>query len=247
MKASIKTSSGEFVVESGQELQIEKWYVAGLRFRNGGLELGVNGERVSTAVSGNIIYGAVNNNLILARNFYGLLDEFKIGQERDDNAVVRFGGGSLKRNIVFGQDGTASFSVESTGYTVPASIKVGFSAESSAGIADVETLDDGNSRIADNKFLARFFPAAHARPVPGSSDADSNGIAVVDQQSFGWALDTILKATLGELYDPIKTALAFLYELSGISDIVTIVKITVSVLGGKVLTRSRLSSLGSQR
>ena len=250
VKATVQTNNGSYSVLS-DVINPNEWIIAGLRLRNGKLELRVNNNEFSTAAPGAIVHGGFSNDLVIGQSFQGYMGDLKIGAERSAATLISLGNDSTEQTLPIGDDGKAVFTVKSNGVQVTSALmqRVGFTLTRS----DQQTADNQpvvqDVRIAQQVFNRltglSFIQYANARPI-GSNAGHHNedGIGLADKELYGWFTEAALKGLFGDAYEPIKTSLTFLYEMSGISDIGVIITIIGDLLAGKKFQTEQAIDLG---
>jgi hypothetical protein len=86
--------------------------IAGLRLRNGELELRVNNDEFSTAAPGAIVHGGFSNDLVIGQSFQGYMGDLKIGAERSAATLISLGNDTTEQTLPIGRDGKAVFTVK---------------------------------------------------------------------------------------------------------------------------------------
>jgi hypothetical protein len=250
VKATVQTTNGSYSVVS-DVIKTNEWIIAGLRLRNGQLQLRVNKNEYSAAAPGAIVHGGFSNNLVIGQSFQGYMGDLKIGEVRTAVTLVHLGNDTGQQTLPIGNDGKAVFTVKSNGVQVTNALmqRVGFTLTRS----DQQTADNQplvqDVRIAQQVFNRltglSFVQYANAQQVSGNAEhQNEDGIGIVDKELYGWFTEAALKGVFGDAYDPIKTSLTFLYEMSGISDIGTIITILGDLLAGKKFQTEQAIDLG---
>jgi len=110
VRYSVRTTAGTFAVES-ESLASGAWHTVAGRFRNGTLELSVDGEIYTATATGSIQYGVAP--IVLARNFNGNINSFRL---YDWNAQPLLNiNGATQQTVRLDAQGAASITVGSTG------------------------------------------------------------------------------------------------------------------------------------
>jgi len=250
VKATVQTNNGSYSVLS-DVINPNEWIIAGLRLRNGELELRVNNNEFSTPAPGSIVHGGFSNNLVIGQSFQGYMGDLKIGEERSAATLISLGNDSTEQTLPVGDDGKAVFTVKSNGVQVTSALmqRVGFTLSRS----DQQTADNQpvvqDVRIAQQVFNRltglSFIQYANAASSFGDTlRQQEDGIGLVDKELYGWFTEAALKGLFGDAYEPIKTSLTFVYEMSGISDVGTMVTILGDLLAGKKFQAEQAIDLG---
>jgi hypothetical protein len=108
-------------------------------------------------------------------------------------------------------------------------------------VQDVRIAQQVFNRLTGLSFV-QYANAHHSRSNAGHQNED--GIGLADKELYGWFTEAALKGLFGDAYEPIKTSLTFLYEMSGISDIGVIITIIGDLLAGKKFETEQAIDLG---
>jgi hypothetical protein len=227
--AQVTTDSGSYSVQSAQLVESERWYIAGLRIRADGLELGLNEERVTTAITGAIV-GAGNSIAVGGTGFLGHIDDVKLGQETSANALLTFGDGSLSTTVTFGTNGTARVPVQATGLPVGRGQVVGLSEVGAGGGVTQAGQGVWYADILVDTFSALLgIKTAYADPAAGAQEA---GLAIAREEDWGWVAEWVGKRLFNDAWDDVKQISEFIYQLTAVSDIVTLLEAVYNLAKG---------------
>ncbi len=227
--ASLHTDRGTWQVRSAAAIAPETWHIVGIRVRGGHLELGLDDEREAVAYSDTplddssaIAFGA--------SDFRGHLDDVKLGREGADNALLTFADGSLSSTVTLGADGSARIGVRVTGRSGERGQTIGIGRIGAGAHAGGPQSGFADLLVAGAGFLLGI-DAAYANPVAGAQEA---GLAVAKPVEWGWVAEWLGKRAFGHYWDSVKQVAEFVYQLTSISDIVTLLKAVYHLGMGQV-------------
>jgi len=184
--ATLTTDDGSFSVQSTQPVDLERWYIAGLRIRAGGLELALNEERAATPISGTPL-GAGTGIAVAGTDFRGHIDDVKLGRETLADALVTFGDGSLSASVTFGADGTAHVPIQATGLAMVKGQVVGLSQVGVSGITQQSKEGPWYADLLiDTLSTVLGINTAYADEVAGAQEA---GLAVSKEADWGYVAE----------------------------------------------------------
>ncbi|MET0064640.1 MAG: hypothetical protein ABW176_20305, partial [Candidatus Thiodiazotropha endolucinida] len=227
--AQVITDSGSYTVQSTQFVESDRWYIAGLRVRANGLELGLNEERVTTAITGAIV-GSGSAIAVGGTGFLGYIDDVKLGHETSSNALMTFGDGSLSTTVTFGVDGTARVPVQATGRQVGRGQVVGLSEVGAGGGITQEGQRAWYADIVVNTFSTLLgIKTAYADPTAGAQEA---GLAIAREADWGWVAEWVGERLFNDAWDDVKQVSEFIYQLTAVSDIVTLLDAVYNLAKG---------------
>ncbi len=244
LKASIKTNEGLFSVQAEQPISLSDWNIAGFKYADGFLTLGINSYRISVPASGELHNTA--QQIIVGSRLYGNIDDIKIGQEQTDQTLI-----SLSQNrITIGADGSATINVQATGNKTTFGTRVGFLVAPVNVISQSEFKElqfvakhDPDIPLKTNKLLKFLgISEAYAQGSRGCDakcqqrrrDSQEQGVGLTDKVTWGAFTEWVLEEFLGEdVVNILKTTASFLYDMSSLSDIVTIVKAIIAYANDK--------------
>ena len=227
LEGTVVTDTGTYSTQIATPVQPNQWYIAGLRIRNGSLEIGLNEQRASTAITG-ILQGA-DTPITIGYLFGGNIDDVKLGRESSAEAIVQLAGGSTQ-NITLDASGAATLAVSATGQQNAPGQRIGFSITQTTTTGQNETNELTILNFAASAAMKMMgISTAYAAQEAGEQEA---GLAVTDPESWGYIVEFVGKRFFGENFDKIKRAAIFVYELTSISDVVTLVKNIVALIKG---------------
>lgn len=229
LQATITTDQGSYSVESDTLIQQDTWYIAGLRVRNGRLELGLNDERQAVDIAGQIV--GENLDLAFGSGLEGNLDDIKIGRETAANAFLAFGDGSLQQTVTLGADGSITLPVRATGNAVSGTGQVvGLTARAtgltSSEYAPEQAVNFGQMAMETLSTLMGM-SVAYAQPAAG---AQENGLGLASAPSWGYVAEWVGKRVFGDAFDTVKRVAHFVFELTAINDIYVLAKAMISLV-----------------
>ena len=227
--AQVTTDVGSYSVRSTQLVETEKWTIAGLRIRNGTLELGLNDERANVAISGTIS-GAGKGIAVGGVSFQGHIDDVKLGHEVVANALLTFADGSLNNTVTLAADGTARVTVQATGVVAGRGQIIGLSQVGGSAVAQ----NTGESPqyadlLIDTVSTLLGINTAYANPVAGAQEA---GLAITKEAEWGWVVEWVGERLFGDAWDDVKQVSEFIYQLTAVSDIVTLLEAVYNLAKG---------------
>jgi hypothetical protein len=229
LSAEVTTANGTYTVTSDSIINPNQWYIAGIRVRNGQLQLGINAERKSVAIDGPLINLGFGSVTYIGEGFRGFLDEIKIGRD-NSQPLVALGNDSQSQTVTIGADGTAAFTIKSTDTTAGAMQRVGFSATYTTVAGNVET--------KELKFAQKLYHRLTGLPGIDAANAAEvvlpyeSGVAKVSGEQSANAMDMLISAG-AQVLDVAKSAAMLLYEISGLADAITIGKAMYLWMNGR--------------
>jgi hypothetical protein len=228
LRASVTTDQGTYSVVASTPLVKGQWYIAGLRVRDGLLVLGLNEQRFQTNLTGTIV--GAGTGLAIGAGFSGNIDDVKLGQETASSALLTFAGGSVQQGVTLGADGTASVTIRATGVNVRGGQVIGLSASSNTTTAAAERSNGLMDVVVETVSGFLGIGVAYADEVAG---AQESGLAVSESESWGWVAEWVGERLFGEYFDEVKTVANFVYQLTALSDVVTLLKAVWALAKGE--------------
>jgi len=230
LMGEVETDTGTYTTQISAPVVTGTWYIAGLRIRNGQLQIGLNEFRSSVAISG-VLQGENTGVAIGGAQFIGNIDDINIGSETIGNALVTFAGGGISQSISLDTSGTATVAVSATGNLPLMGHRVGFSIDNGVSVTENEQQKDLNYvDVATNILFSLVgINSAYASEVAGQQEA---GLVIAKPESWGYIAEWVGKRFFGENFDAIKRAAIFVAQLTSISDVYVLVKNIVALIRG---------------
>ncbi|WP_428243220.1 hypothetical protein [Gynuella sp.] len=227
IRVTLKTATAEYQLSSEPLIQPKQWNLIGIQLQDNVLTLGVGAARFYSSVSEPLIAQSVNSPLVLGNGFKGHIDDVRLFNTAQNNAVLQFADGSQTQTLTFDGNGKATATIKATGNTVATHQRVGFS-EFLDGTSVASSGYKRELNVA-SRAMGRLLPfsmrQAWADDISGVQQINQleQGVAVVNNSEFAQAMDFI-KSAGKEVYDLFKQAAEMLFDLSGFSDVWTIGK-----------------------
>ncbi len=227
--ASVTTQNGIYQATVAEDIFFDEWNVAGLKFQNGYLVVGLNNARNAVEAPGVLQYSS--QTISIGSNFVGFMDQLHIGQENAANSLISVSENSL----TFDSTGTAQVSVSATGNEIAFARMVGFSVAPMGGSV-AQSYEINIRDTKEQAFLARTLPpielfvADSAEAQPGTERKRrrdmkriESGVSVVNRSVWGGFLRAFNLELLGSVIDATRATAKFLYSLTTVHDIQVII------------------------
>ncbi|PCH63817.1 MAG: hypothetical protein COC09_04840 [Gammaproteobacteria bacterium] len=223
-----------------------EWHIAGFKFKNNLLILALDDDRISIPVEGSLL--GQGEKIDVGIGFLGNIDDIIIGRESAQDALLTI----ATNSVTFGNDGSATVTVQATGQDVGLGQIVGFTVapiNTVTAKAETERQELQFYNFADFKTKDKLAPylallgigTAYAQEGcdrrcqrARARQRQQQGLALTNREVFGGFREMVANRLFGpEVVDAFKTTAQFLFELTSISDIFIIVKTIYYLIQGR--------------
>lgn len=234
--ATAQTETGEVQVQIEAPIQ-SGWYNAGIRIRDNKLELGLDDQFNAVSMPSILVENGMGASIKIGRDFVGHMANLRVGLEDETTALVTLADGSLSKDVKLDSSGKATIAIKASGKSSGGMRRVGFSGSFSTQTARVKV----DTFKVSSQFIERVMPWLPTKKAQAMliekewrKDIQPNGIAIVDEDIFGWATEFVLKTLLtDDVVDKLKAVMSFLYEMTGVADIEVLVENIILMIQGR--------------